>query len=690
MTRLRAGRGLFAAALLLAAVAQAALADAALADPEPSAPLPSPFHLVHPSKRTPRFLDATAPCTPAASSAALEFAARLRDGDITGARRGLAALKRAPEAKRDLALLEATLQARTAVGSTRSANRKRLLEIAERDARPEARACALLESARLALLLDLPLEARVDRARALAKLANKVWPERLAPTAKWLAAEEAHRTGESLKALRLYAELADEPDDRLALAVWLRRAEAAFPVAGPEAASGAAELWAEFPSKLEAAAQAGLDVEPWSLVAGELALRANDPQAAHYWLARAELAWPGGLASIRKADALSALARVSDARNTLERVLRVGANADVRALAGLRIAAFELDAGRPEQARAASQAAARSPHPELRAAALGLLVRGQLAAGAVTQSLNSGVRLVHSGVDASAIPYFRDDMQRALTQITAERVACSGVLQALGSRTTLIARQAEDAAVLLRVADCFLATGMPGAALDAVRLAGRTYGAERIPDLALRMATAALAAGELPAVHAAIDAAAKEPAASPDARLRWRSLAAALAEREGLLGAAFEELVLLSGEDALPIEPRIQAELALVRMLEAGRDAARGVGALEASLAREPAVIPEARAFVWLRLADLRMSAGAVPEARAAYERAATKLPSGALRDRALHHAAFASRAGAERSEALGIAVAAGSRSAWSELSALETQLRQLSEELDDRAMNGQ
>jgi tetratricopeptide (TPR) repeat protein len=193
-------------------------------------------------------------------------------------------------------------------------------------------------------------------------------------------------------------------------------------------------------------------------------------------------------------------------------------------------------------------------------------------------------------------------------------------------------------------------------------------------------------------VHAAIDAAAKAPAAnaSPDARLRWRSLAAALAEREGLLGVAFDELVLLSGEDALPIELRTQAELALVRMLEAGRDPARGVAALEASLAREPAALPEARAFAWLRLADLRMSAGAVPEARAAYERAAAKLPSGALRDRALHHAAFVSRAGAERSEALGIAVAAGSQSAWSELSALEIQLRQLSEELDDSAMNGQ
>ena len=680
MTRLRARCVLLASAALLAVAAHS----------EPSVLPPSPFHLVHPSQRTPRFLDATAPCSPTTSPAALDLLARIRDGDIAGAQRGLAALKRAPAPPGDSALLEATFRARTAVGSTRSASRKRLLEIAEREPRPAARACALLESARIALLLDLPLEARVDRARAQTRLASKEWPEGLAATASWLAAEEAHRTGDETQALRRYAELVDAPDDRLALAAWLRRAESAFPVAGAESANGAAELWAVFPGKLEAAAQAGLDVEPWSLVAGELALRAKDFSAAHYWLARAELAWPGGLASIRKADALTALGRVSDARNTLERVLRVGANADVRALAGLRIAGLELDAGRPEQARAFSQAAANSPHPELRAAALGLLVRGQLARGSVTESLRAGVRLAHSGVDASSIPYFHEDMERALAQITGESVVCSGVLQALGSRTDLISRQAAEPTALLRVADCFLVTGMPGAALDAYRLAGRTYGAQRIPDLALRTATAALATGELPAVHAAIEAATAEtaPSSPPDAALRWRYLAAALAEEEGLLGPAFDALTSLASADALPIELRVQVELALVRMLEAGRDPDAGVGALEASLAHEPAALPEARAFAWLRLADLRMSRAAVPEARAAYERAAAQLPSGVLRDRALHHAAFASAGGAERKQALGRAAAHASQSAWSQLSALEIQLQRLSEELDDSAMS--
>ncbi len=654
---------------------------------------PSPFRVVHETRRTPPYLDATAVCFPPEIRAGIEIAARLRDGDIDGVRRAFGKLAAPPPedpgAKgfaADLALLRAIVDARIAVGERRIATRSVLRRFGRTSATPGTRACALLESARLAMLMGRPLDARVDRLRGRREYADEQWPAPYALTAAWLEAEELHRSGDAKRARALWSEISDGSDARLALAARLRLLETRFPVvAGPEPEAGAAEAWATFPIQLENATTARLDIEPWSLVAGELAIRAGDLEAAHYWLARAELAWRGGLASIRKSDVLVALGRMGDARNTLDRVVRVAKDPVVREMAELRIASLEIAAGQHAAAAKRIDGPARSVHPEVRAEALMLRARDQLASGQVSGALDSYVRLAHAGGRTDESPTFRAGLADAARALTTGKASCPLVLQELGSRVALLARYATESAPLLRVGDCFLTLNMPGAALDAYRAALRRFGAEPGAALPLRIATAALADGDNAAVRAAVEAAlaSAAPDAGDPAALRWRWLALALAEREGRAADASLQLDHLARAERLPRELRAEVELALVRRMETGGSSAEARAALAASLAFDPDLASDARGYAWLRLADLALSESDATAAASAYDRAAQMLAPGPLRDRARHHAALLVETKQQRREALATAAEPEPGSGWSRVAGLELRLQRLAEQVD-------
>jgi len=662
---------------------------ASSAEPVRSAALPpSPFRIVHATRRSPPYVDATPVCLPRDRAGASEIAARLNDGDVVGARRKLAELEDAQSGKGasgGLALLRAILDARIAGGSQRSAGRSLLRRLAESEADAPSRGCALLESARLSMLLERPLDARVDRVRGRRQFADGHWPPEQAPSANWLEAEELHRSGDEARARALWTEIEASAGGRLALAARLRLIEASHPVVDSGTPSdGAAEAWAEFPTLLERASALRLDVEPWSLVAGELAIRAGDLQAAHYWLARAELAWPGGLASIRKADVLAGLERTADARNTLERVSRAARDPAVREMAELRIAGLELLAGERESALARIAGPARSLHPEVRAEALSLRAASQLASGRAPAALDSYARLARAGGRTDEDAGFRSGLAHAARELSAGRASCPLILQKLGSRTALLARYLSEPEPLLRVGDCFLTLNMPGAALDTYRALQARFGADSALALPLRIATAALADGDLEAARAAVDAAlASETAGDPlPSELRWRWLRFTLAEREGRALNGFGDLDLLARAKELPQELRPEVELAIVRWMEAGGDAAAARAALQASLVLEPELANDARGFAWLRLADMAMGASDSVAAAEAYERAAVMLAPGPLRDRASHHAALLAETRQARREALTTAAAAPT-SEWVRVAGLELRLQKLAEEVD-------
>lgn len=677
-----------------AGLAVALLAQVAAAETTPGAELPaSPFRVVHATRRSPEYLDATPVCLPRELAGAEGVATRLRDGDIVGVHRALAKLDgeasragRTQGSASDLELIHTVVDARIASGSQRAALRVALRRLAERATSPSARGCALLESARLALLIGLPLDARVDRVRARHQFEGGQFSGAQAPTAAWLEAEELHRTGDDSRARALWADVEAAGDARLALAARLRLVEARFPVADSAAPqAGAVEEWAGFPKLLQEASALRLDVEPWSLVAGELAIRAGDLQAAHYWLARAELAWPGGLASIRKADVLAALDRTGDARNTLDRVARAARDPAVREIAELRIAALELVAGERAAAVARIAGPARSLHPEVRAEALLLRAADQVASGQAASALDSYARLARAGGRTDEDPRFREGLARAARDFTSARVGCPLILQKLGSRTALLARYLPDSGPLLRVGDCFLTLNMPGAALDTYRAVQNRFGQETDLMLPLRIATAALAAGDTESTHKAVDTALSSSAAQDGglADLRWRWLAFALAEREGRTLKASAYLEQLARAEDLPSELRPEVELAILRWMDAAGNPSQARAALRASVAFEPAMKNDARGFAWIRLADLAMADPDPVSAAGAYSTAASMLAPGPLRDRARHHAALLAGTRQARTDALAAAADPGSASEWARVAGLERRLQKLADEVD-------
>jgi len=674
----------------LAAVVVLSIASPADAEPASDPMPPSPFLLVPPQRRTPPFLDAAPACVPGAEREGVaRIAAHLRAQDAEGARRALDHLAKEPErGSPDRPLLEAIVAARAAVGSDRGAALRGLETALLRHPDPAARACARLERARGFLRLGQPAAARIELARARRDERGSTTPVTASPGARWLAAEAAHLSGVDEEARAIYEQLSSAADARLARAASLRRAEAAFPVASAGMAADPESIWRTLPGGIHAASELGIDVEAFALVAGELALRVRDYGAAHHWLARAERPWPGGLASIRKADALRLLGRRDDARRVLERVVRTAAHAATRELAQARLAEERLKDGDREGGLDLLRAVARSSHPRVRTLAQDRIARELALTGATDQALQALVRLAYADPTRDLAPSFPETFERVIGELAgAAAPDCARLLEGLGGRRSLLVRHSRDPGPLLGLGDCFLSLGLPGAALDSYRAAGRAFGFDRAPRVSLRLAQASLEHGDWSALKAALAAElGAQPGRDADPeRARWLWLAARLDEREGRREAAGETLRRLAEGDALPPELRIDVELALARLAGDGLAPEAARAALERSLARPADGEASARAMARLRLADLLGEAGDADAARSAYRRAAAELPGGGLRDRALHHAAALAAAGSERREALRVARGDEAASPWSRVAAVELRLASLREGLGAR-----
>jgi hypothetical protein len=652
-------------AALWIGIARAGPALAAGSPPGPAGLPPSPFLLRHAQHRTPPFLDAAPPCLPAADGLALEaLAARLRARDAKGAERALERVHEGAAAAHadDLRLVDAIVAARAAVGSERSATLRRLERALLAHPHAAARACARLERMRLLLELGREAEARVERARLRREHGEAL--ESL--PGRWLRAELAHATGDAEEAGALYEALATSDDARVAQAAALRRLEQRFPVGGRGADAAAVRAWQRLPERLKAAAALGLDVEPFALVAGELALRVDDFGAAHHWLARAERVWPGGLAAIRKADALRALGQPADARRTLERVVRTADAADVRALAELRGVDDRLAEGRRDAALETLAAVARSPHPVLRALARERLAAEGLAAHELDRALAAAVRLTYDaapqGLGAALAPALAGVIAAAV-----EERDCPQLLARFGGRRPLLARHSPGPEALLSLGDCLLGLGLAAPALESYRAAGRAFGFERTPDLALRIAEASLAHGDVEAVAAALAAETGPRRPDDPAAARWSLLAAKLALRLGRREEAAAALVALLADARLAPALRPDAELALAELALAGVAPEEAADALRASLSIEAPGDAKLRAHVWLALADLARARGARAAAERAYRAASAALAPGPARDRALYRASEqAALAGEEPG------------SAWARLARLERRLQRI------------
>jgi len=697
----RAG-GLAALDIVVCLLASSALGAAGLAASRTAETLPpSPYEILRPDLLQAGFVDVVGPCIPADPPPAFAEAVRqLRAGDPSAARVELERLRvrldsapeETPEIHRDRLVL-ATLAGRA--GSRPELRQQGIREIGNALAYGGPlpwRACAHLERARLQLLAGLAPEASASARQALRVFGDAPPPGFVAESARYYRAEALSLAHRSEAARSLYTRLVGAQSARIARVAELRlQEEKAW---GEQPAKG----WKVFSALLEKARKAKVELGGFAPRAAEWAARAGDRRAALHWISRAAEA--GGdpeaaaVAILRRADLLVSDGRKGEARRQLERVVSQRLPREIRALAQVRLVAFELIPESEARRRERLDWAARSPHRGVSLAARDERVRRMLAAGELDAALEELVRIGHQGPGPLWTPHFQASLATALERATAgaeQESGCLASVERLGWRTDFLLEVAKDPEPLLRLGDCLLRLGLPQRALALWRGMARAFGAEIASRLPLRLAQASLQSGDRAAVRAMLQSHRGERPGADDAA--WQRLEAELARAQGhprpwvhwlqarvasgeasdgeLLDLSLWAVRGISTPQSLPILRRALLQGA------AGSNAAAG------SCRSDPGPKGCPRAEASLYVADLLRARGDAATARTFYARAAAQLPPGRLRARAAQTLATLQPDSRGREQALEQAAEAAPQTPWSRLAAVDLRADRLQRILD-------
>jgi hypothetical protein len=544
----------------------------------------------------------------------------------------------------------------------------------------EARACLLLERARVELRIGLLPEARASLERTGRALDPRAMSSALRETFLFYRAEAAMRSEHREEAKAIYAELEESSLPLLAHAARLRGAVHAELADDPRAA------WKRLAELLARGSELGLNVDAWAIPVAEAALTAELYEEAEAWLARAEPRPESGpLSSIRRADVLVQLERRDEARRLLERVVATAERADVRTLAQIRLTVSELAPETENERRARLLRGAAAIHPGVSVYARGELAHRLVAAGEVDGALDQLARVVYDGPTPLHTPHFQADLDHVLAEIadsTASDSACPSVVRRLGGRRTLLLAHGSAPKAFLRLGDCYLALAMPNSALDVYRAVSVRFGLEVASALPLRMARASLRAGDLAAVRAAVRAQRTHLTKGSEQPPAWRLVAGELAFAEQRAPAAIEALTpLLRSEELEPVQ-RAHALLDLAQLALETRAAGSIAEMLDASLRETAGGAPDAAesllAEASLYVADLAARTGSSASARKLYDRAARGLPPGPLRARAVYRSALLETSLARSREAFGGVATSEVESPWARMARAELRLVRL------------
>ena len=645
---------------------------------------PSPHQMLAPRALVPGLLDAAPVCLPGEDAEELTGVIEgARAGDASGARRRLEATEEAagstlPEG--DLSLLDAVLALRGAsLAEAHQALRGAENALIAGGSDP-ARACLLLERARVELRLGLLPEARASLERAGRALDPRAMTSPMRETFHFYRAETAIRGGHRDEADALYAELEASSLPILAHAARLRRALHSEVTDDPSSA------WKRLENLVDRGAELGLDVDAWAIPVAEAALAAERYEEAGSWLARAEPRLEGGpLTSIRRADVLVELERRDEARRLLERIAATAARAEIQTLVQIRLATAELAPESEQERRARLIRSTAAVHPGVSVYARGELAHRLLAAGEVDGALDQLVRISYDGPTPLHTRHFQADLDRALEEIAdraASDTACPSLVRRLGGRRTLLLAHGSAPRAFLRLGDCYLALEMPNSALDAYRAVSVRFGLEVASALPLRMARGSLRVGDLAAVRAAVRAERAHLAEGSELPTAWRFVAAELAVAEERAGAAIEVLAPLIRSGELDPVRHARALLHLAQLALTTRASGALAETLAASIREAAASAPdEAESLVAeasLYAADLAVRTGSPARARKLYRLAAEGLPPGPLQARAAYRSGLLETSLERSREAFGGGAASEAKSPWARISRAELRLVRL------------
>lgn len=538
-----------------------------------------------------------------------------------------------------LVTLDAVLMSREAEGREDFLEAEDRLRALLRRVEPDGLAiCLRLELARTLLAMH-----RESEAAAQLTLSRRLLDERedeglYADHVEFWRAEILYRRGRAFDAHLAYRKLTRSEDARLALAARLRLTDLSFDAGKVESVSD------EYETLLPRASAYGASVAGWARRAAEAALDAGDPGRAIRWLERFLESGPDRDArdsvEIRLAD-LDAVAYRDPlvARKRLSGVSGRRRSDPIGALAAIRAIDLGVSPGSPDQRFDLLMKALRDQRHGVRRYALGVLMRELEGRGDHDGALAVATRLAYEGIDAVVTPHFQRDLDQLLTTLSAERSQggdCHSVVRALGGRYGILIERASEPEAFAQVGECFEEMELPWLAATLYRSIARRFGTAGAERIALPLARASLAIGEVTLARRVASAALEEP---DDEAVAWRTILAEADFLDERFDAAATGLKTVLAEGA-PARDRGRLVRLLALTLESsGRQQdVKFVGEHVPGWLDEGTAAPGARAALIesaMLAAHAHRQAGRAAEARALYRAVDRHAEPGALRSSA-------------------------------------------------------
>ena len=475
---------------------------------------PSPYVILGSKLLDPPRLEAVSFCIPARLSLQLgDFEKGMAAGEFDESERLLdayaktVAMQDPAEHERDVTLLRAGLAARR--GGDRSKlriARSRLEYIAMRERESGRLVCALLESARVAIALRLLPEAEAGITRVVRELSEASDDHPSLESAKFYRAELLYRRDEPFDAHILYRELASSRNPRMAAAARLRLTDLSF----DSGKSRSVQL--EYETLLPHGAAFGAKMSDWALRAAEAAIDSKNLGAAKIWLDRfaedVQDRYERDVVEIRRADLDVLEGRPKDARKRLRKLWGRKGNEGVEALARVRQIDLGVSSAAPEARLATLHTATSSRNRGVKIYALSVLVHELVLQGKVDEGIAAITRLAYEGADPVLARHFDRDLQNLLAgsvfQADGDK-ECWRVVRRLGGRYGVLLEFTSDMSPFLALGRCFERMQLNAMAIELYRSLIRTHGLKVASMVALPLARASLAVGDVSLARAAAE-----------------------------------------------------------------------------------------------------------------------------------------------------------------------------------------
>ena len=513
----------------------AALAGAiASASNEQRSELPvSPYVILGSTLLDPPRLEAVPLCIPARLSLQLgNFDKGMAAGEFEESKKLLdtyadtVAMQDPAEHERDVALLRAALAARRVRGRDQQlVARAQLEQITKHERKTDRLVCALLESARLDIALRLLPEANAALSR-IARLSSGSSDDPLSlERVKFYRAELLYRRKEPFNAHILYRELASSKNPRTAAAARLRLTDLSF----DSGKSRSVRL--EYETLLPHGAAFGALMADWSLRASEAALDSRDFGAAKTWLDRYGEAVQDrnarDLMEIRRADLDVLEGRPKEARVRLRKLWGRKGNNAIEDLARVRQIDLGVSSASPDARLVTLHAATSNRNRGVQIYALAALVHELVLQGNLDEGIAAITRLAYEGADPVLARHFDRDLDHLLTRSVLEADEdkdCWRLVRRLGGRYGVLLGYTSDISPFLALGVCFERMQLHAMAIELYRSLTRSQGPEVAGDVALPLARASLAVGDVSLARAAAEVNIRH---GGDRTLEWKAILAA-------------------------------------------------------------------------------------------------------------------------------------------------------------------